>query len=193
MMTFSQLNQTQWSTLSNSDFIAVLNQLPTSITQYTTAELVAEFTNRKWDFSNIISKFSNPPQLFLENKVVVENNVIFEKNVPLPAQVIRFYRERIHPARQFLKQHASLQDKQLVTYEYIQKQMYQTDSLVKLTSPELLADLKPSHVFVYMKVNGQMFPTPAEVEPYLQNMTRVVYNRDEGFRMFGTFEVYDFE
>lgn len=192
-MTFSQLNQTQWSTLSNQEFIAVLNQLPTPVTQYTAAELVAEFTNRKWDFSNIISKFSNPPQLFLENKVVIENNVIFEKDVPLPAQVIRFYRERIHPARQFLKQHALLQDKQLVTYEYIQKQMYQTDSLVKLTSPEQLADLKPSEVFVYMKVKGQMFPLPAEVEPYLQNMTRVVYNRDEGFRMFGTFEVYDFE
>lgn len=188
-----QFEETQWSHLSDHEFIGLLRVLPRPSTQFTRIELLVEFNNRQWDYSCIVDNAelstNATPKFHLDSQLLIKNNVIFEKRIQKPTQVGNFYRNYLHPAIISLQNNPLLQGLELVTFDYIREQMYMTDSTLSVITPEQLPELKPNQVFVYMQLNGKTFPTSSELEPFIKNKTKVIYHRQEGFRMFGEFEV----
>lgn len=180
--------ETEWSHLSDNLFI---NLKASSV--FTDLELLAEFKRRELDYSCIITNHESTPDaapIFkTDGQLVIHDKTIFEKNIQGPSQVGYFYKSILYPAMEFLKNHPLLQEMELVTFDHIREQTFMSDTNITVITPQQLPDLKPNQVFVYMTLNGRTHPNPYEVEPFVKNKTKVIYNRKIGYRSFGSFEI----
>ncbi|MFM9402730.1 hypothetical protein ACKLNQ_12425 [Myroides odoratimimus] len=167
------------------DFINQLNNPMDYLLQKNS--IIPEISKRNWDYRNLI--YDESGILYLANQVILEQNVLFEKNVPLPSQVGLFYQKTLAPSFINLLENKELNGKRLVTSKNNANQLFLGCKQVTIIEPNQLSDLTSNDVFIFMQIGEQIFPElQTSLKSYNLNQY-IIFTRKVGFRQYGYFEV----
>ncbi|MVX34388.1 hypothetical protein [Myroides sp. LoEW2-1] len=177
------------SAYTDAEFIDFINQLNNPMDYLLQKNsIIPEISKRNWDYRNLI--YDESGILYLANQVILEQNVLFEKNVPFPSQVGLFYQETLSPSFSNLLENRALNGKRLVTSRNNANQLFLGGKQVAIIESNQLSELTADDLFIFMQIGEQIFP---ELQTSLKSCNLdqyIIFTRKTGFRQYGYFEVY---
>lgn len=180
----------QLFTLSDAELVDFINELKNPEDySFQKNKLIPEINKRGWEISPIVCNDSG--LLYLQNKVYLEQNTLFEQEVLLPSLVGRFY-QIWRSAWNELIERPELKDKRLVTTVTNAKQSFLHEGRVRIVKAKKISKLKSKDVFIFMEVEGKLYPR-IECLSLLKADHYVLFKRKPGYRYFGEFKVIELE
>ena len=153
-MSQSQILDYSLQKANNEELIQLINELFPITNQQILSQIKEEFDCRKINYKLLIN-FDN--EFTITQRVRLIDNHIFELKIPKPPMIGNFYKD-VKKLSHYLKSSPYLDNKQLVTFDYIIDQFYLTENDAKIIEEDDLQNLDNQNAFIAFKNQSQLFP-----------------------------------
>lgn len=153
-MSTSKILETSFSQATNEELIEIINQLFPITNQELLMQIKEELDSRNINYQLLIN-FNQEFNISQRIRLIDQN--IFELKIPKPPMVGPFFK-KVKKLSHYLKSCPHLDNKKLVTFDYILDQFYLTTDDVNLIEEKDIEKLDDNCVFVAFKNKLQVFP-----------------------------------
>lgn len=186
-MNTTNITDLVFTRLSDTDFIDLINQFTPIKNEQLLLLIEKELNQRNFNYQHLIN--SNNEFKLQQPLRLIDGN-LFELNIPKPPMVGTFYKN-VKQLIDFLKNNPYLQNKKLVTFDYILDQFYASTNDVEIIEENQLKNLSNNCVFIGFKNNSQTFPNESVLKQIAHLNTFVLINKGDYYR--GLKEAYIYQ
>lgn len=177
-MSTSQILDKSLQQATNEELIELINELFPITNQDFLSQIQKEFEQRNIHYKLLIN-FKN--EFTISQRIRLIDNNIFELKIPKPPMVGPYFK-KVKKLSHYLKSSPYLDNKKLVTFDYILDQFYLTTDDVQVIEEKEIQTLDNQHVFIAFRNLSQLFPNATILNQINHLETLVIIDKGGFYR-----------
>ena len=177
-MSTSQILDKSLQQATNEELIVLINELFPITNPELLSQVRKEFEQRNINYKLLIN-FDH--EFTISQRIRLIDNNIFELKIPKPPMVGPYFK-KVKKLAHYLKSSPYLDNKKLVTFDYIQDQFYLTEQEAKVIEEKEIKTLDEDHVFIAFRNLSQLFPNATILNQIKHLDTLVIIDKGGYYR-----------